>query len=73
MMHPCISYLLHSYSPFAEFKPTNSGFLKKLNQGYNDYHAKKMFIDVILEKLYLTHERSLHIGKDGCSRNILLT
>ncbi|ECJ8236094.1 hypothetical protein IBD29_004250, partial [Salmonella enterica] len=23
-------------------------------------------------KLYLTHERSLHIGKDGCSRNILL-
>ncbi|HGB2150665.1 hypothetical protein, partial [Salmonella enterica] len=21
----------------------------------------------------LTHERSLHIGKDGCSRNILLT
>ncbi|EAO4179424.1 hypothetical protein FRI57_22870, partial [Salmonella enterica] len=22
---------------------------------------------------YLTHERSLHIGKDGCSRNILLT
>ncbi|EAM2139751.1 TPA: hypothetical protein N2492_004403, partial [Salmonella enterica] len=26
----------------------------------------------ILEKLYLTHERSLHIGKDGCSRNILL-
>ncbi|HFW3352175.1 hypothetical protein MJN59_25520, partial [Salmonella enterica subsp. enterica serovar Anatum] len=20
-----------------------------------------------------THERSLHIGKDGCSRNILLT
>ncbi|EIP3961810.1 hypothetical protein LSA08_003996, partial [Salmonella enterica] len=25
-----------------------------------------------LEKLYLTHERSLHIGKDGCSRNILL-
>ncbi|EAR3058822.1 hypothetical protein FRK14_22165, partial [Salmonella enterica] len=21
---------------------------------------------------YLTHERSLHIGKDGCSRNILL-
>ncbi|EAQ3200802.1 hypothetical protein E4Y24_21545, partial [Salmonella enterica] len=24
------------------------------------------------EKLYLTHERSLHIGKDGCSRNILL-
>ncbi|KAB1415382.1 pathogenicity island 1 effector protein SopD, partial [Salmonella enterica subsp. enterica serovar Schwarzengrund] len=45
--------LLHSYSPFAEFKPTNSGFLKKLN--------------------YLTHERSLHIGKDGCSRNILLT
>ncbi|EAU8000523.1 hypothetical protein CYM17_21995, partial [Salmonella enterica] len=25
------------------------------------------------EKLYLTHERSLHIGKDGCSRNILLT
>ncbi|EAA7517509.1 hypothetical protein LJW50_004043, partial [Salmonella enterica] len=23
--------------------------------------------------LYLTHERSLHIGKDGCSRNILLT
>ncbi|EBM1654172.1 TPA: hypothetical protein ACIT1P_004194, partial [Salmonella enterica subsp. enterica serovar Saintpaul] len=22
--------------------------------------------------LYLTHERSLHIGKDGCSRNILL-
>ncbi|EAQ8609119.1 hypothetical protein, partial [Salmonella enterica] len=26
-----------------------------------------------LEKLYLTHERSLHIGKDGCSRNILLT
>ncbi|EBD0976613.1 TPA: hypothetical protein I3L51_004191, partial [Salmonella enterica] len=24
-------------------------------------------------KLYLTHERSLHIGKDGCSRNILLT
>lgn len=72
MMHPCISYLLHSYSPFAEFKPTNSGFLKKLNQDYNDYHAKKMFIDVILEKLYLTHERSLHIGKDGCSRNILL-
>ncbi|EAV4406379.1 pathogenicity island 1 effector protein SopD, partial [Salmonella enterica] len=42
------------------------------NQDYNDYHAKKMFIDVILEKLYLTHERSLHIGKDGCSRNILL-
>ncbi|ECY2312539.1 SPI-1 type III secretion system effector SopD, partial [Salmonella enterica] len=37
MMHPCISYLLHSYSPFAEFKPTNSGFLKKLNQDYNDY------------------------------------
>ncbi|EFR9012312.1 SPI-1 type III secretion system effector SopD [Salmonella enterica] len=73
MMHPCISYLLHSYSPFSEFKPTNSGFLKKLNQDYNDYHAKKMFIDVILEKLYLTHERSLHIGKDGCSRNILLT
>ncbi|EAQ4839771.1 hypothetical protein FCH37_21590, partial [Salmonella enterica] len=27
----------------------------------------------ILEKIYLTHERSLHIGKDGCSRNILLT
>ncbi|EBL3274885.1 hypothetical protein AMA07_22210, partial [Salmonella enterica subsp. enterica serovar Kentucky] len=26
-----------------------------------------------LEKIYLTHERSLHIGKDGCSRNILLT
>ncbi|TMV83189.1 hypothetical protein FE369_18310, partial [Salmonella enterica subsp. enterica serovar Typhimurium] len=25
------------------------------------------------EKLYLTHDRSLHIGKDGCSRNILLT
>ncbi|EBW5015009.1 hypothetical protein FT956_19490, partial [Salmonella enterica] len=25
------------------------------------------------EKIYLTHERSLHIGKDGCSRNILLT
>ncbi|ELJ6483387.1 hypothetical protein QYV71_004283, partial [Salmonella enterica subsp. enterica serovar Worthington] len=25
-----------------------------------------------LEKIYLTHERSLHIGKDGCSRNILL-
>ncbi|MBK0367159.1 hypothetical protein I3B23_22905, partial [Salmonella enterica] len=25
------------------------------------------------EKLYLTHERSLHIGKDGGSRNILLT
>lgn len=72
MMHPCISYLLHTYSPFSEFKPTNSGFLKKLNQDYNDYHAKKMFIDVILEKLYLTHERSLHIGKDGCSRNILL-
>lgn len=72
MMHPCISYLLHSYSPFAEFKPTNSGFLKKLNQDYNDYHAKKMFIDVILEKIYLTHERSLHIGKDECSRNILL-
>ncbi|EAQ4740637.1 hypothetical protein FBE57_19920, partial [Salmonella enterica] len=24
-------------------------------------------------KIYLTHERSLHIGKDGCSRNILLT
>ncbi|EBD5839929.1 hypothetical protein, partial [Salmonella enterica] len=23
--------------------------------------------------IYLTHERSLHIGKDGCSRNILLT
>ncbi|ECJ3003197.1 SPI-1 type III secretion system effector SopD, partial [Salmonella enterica] len=42
MMHPCISYLLHSYSPFSEFKPTNSGFLKKLNQDYNDYHAKKM-------------------------------
>ncbi|ECI2511842.1 hypothetical protein AH654_22710, partial [Salmonella enterica subsp. enterica serovar Paratyphi B] len=22
--------------------------------------------------IYLTHERSLHIGKNGCSRNILL-
>ncbi|EAA4437087.1 type III secretion system effector SopD [Salmonella enterica subsp. salamae] len=72
MVHPCISYLLHTYSPFAEFKETNAGFLNKLNQDYNDYHTNKMFIDVILENIYLTHERSLHIGKNGCSRNILL-
>ncbi|EAY3758627.1 hypothetical protein G4E32_004424, partial [Salmonella enterica] len=26
----------------------------------------------ILEKIYLTHERSLHIGENECSRNILL-
>ncbi|EFR2087455.1 hypothetical protein HVG07_004489, partial [Salmonella enterica] len=25
-----------------------------------------------LEKIYLTHERSLHIGENECSRNILL-
>ncbi|EEC2776619.1 hypothetical protein CDA89_23425, partial [Salmonella enterica] len=31
------------------------------------------FIDVILERIYLAHERSLHIGKNECSRNILLT
>ncbi|EAU9133232.1 hypothetical protein EMG45_23420, partial [Salmonella enterica] len=24
------------------------------------------------EKIYLTHERSLHIGENECSRNILL-
>lgn len=40
-------------------------FLNKLNQDYNDYHTNKMFIDVILENIYLTHERSLHIGKMG--------
>ncbi|EFP2007399.1 hypothetical protein HPX81_000543, partial [Salmonella enterica] len=26
----------------------------------------------ILEKIYLAHEHSLHIGKNECSRNILL-
>ncbi|ENP8770806.1 SPI-1 type III secretion system effector SopD [Salmonella enterica] len=72
MMHPCISYLLHTYSPFAEFKETNAGFLNKLNQDYKDYHKNKVFIDAILEKIYLTHERSLHIGENECSRNILL-
>ncbi|HEA2156844.1 TPA: hypothetical protein RU627_004559, partial [Salmonella enterica] len=25
------------------------------------------------ERIYLAHERSLHIGKNECSRNILLT
>ncbi|MKQ92472.1 hypothetical protein D7W55_08410, partial [Salmonella enterica] len=28
--------------------------------------------DPILERIYLAHERSLHIGKNECSRNILL-
>ncbi|EEC0296069.1 SPI-1 type III secretion system effector SopD [Salmonella enterica subsp. enterica] len=72
MTHPCISYLLHSYSPLADFKETNAAFLNKLNQDYKDYHENKMFIDVILEKIYLTHERSLHIGISGSSRNKLL-
>ncbi|HFW1655828.1 TPA: pathogenicity island 1 effector protein SopD, partial [Salmonella enterica subsp. houtenae serovar [1],40:z4,z23:-] len=37
-----------------------------------DYHKNKVFIDAILEKIYLIHERSLHIGENECSRNILL-
>nr|EEE1920292.1 SPI-1 type III secretion system effector SopD [Salmonella enterica subsp. diarizonae] len=73
MMHPCISYLLHTYTPLVDFKGTNAGFLNELNQDYNGYHKNKMFIDVILERIYLAHERSLHIGKNECSRNILLT
>ncbi|EGJ0368809.1 SPI-1 type III secretion system effector SopD [Salmonella enterica] len=72
MIHPCISYLLHTYSPLTEFKGTNAGFLNKLNQDYKDYHKNKMNIDPILEKIYLAHEHSLHIGKNECSRNILL-
>lgn len=71
MMHPCISYLLHTYSPIVEFKETNTSFLSKLNQDYNEYHANKMFIDATLESIYLAHERSLHIGQNEHSRNIL--
>ncbi|ECG8261263.1 SPI-1 type III secretion system effector SopD [Salmonella bongori] len=72
MIHPCITYLLHSYSPITEFKETNTAFLNNFNQDYDNYHSKKRDIDPILEEIYLTHEHSLHIGKNNCSRNILM-
>lgn len=72
MIHPCITYLLHTYSPLEDFKETNAGYLNKFNEDYSDYHKNKMFIDPILENIYLSHDHSLHIGKNECCRNILL-
>lgn len=72
MMHPCITYLLHSHSPLADFKDMNARYLNKFNRDYDDYHANKKFIDPILENIYLSHGNTLHIGENECCRNVLL-
>lgn len=72
MIHPCITYLLHSYSPMTEFKNANASFLGSFNEGFNEYYKNKAKIDPFLEKIYIKHERSLRISKDGVYRNKLL-
>ncbi|EDJ0432323.1 pathogenicity island 1 protein SopD2, partial [Salmonella enterica] len=37
-----------------------------------DYHNNKREIDLILERLYKSHNGSLFISKDSCCRNMLV-
>ncbi|HCL5280711.1 TPA: SPI-1 type III secretion system effector SopD [Salmonella enterica] len=72
IIHPCITYLLHSYSPMTEFKNANATFLDRFNEGFNNYYKNKVDIDPLLERIYIKHEHSLRISRDGAYRNILL-
>ncbi|EIS4367429.1 type III secretion system effector SopD2 [Salmonella enterica] len=73
MLHPTILFMLQGYTPSVQLTEANTRLLTEiLKADDDDYHNNKREIDLILERLYKSHNGSLFISKDSCCRNMLV-
>lgn len=75
-MLPSINYLLTSYIRTDEESSLtidlNVGYIKRLNETYQNYHDKKYEIDSVLNKIYHAHSETLNIAYHTINNNKLV-